>query len=74
MLNITSLLAVFNLDPMNWDVIKHTLNFLWQGLLAIFIVIGLIIITVKITSFIINKCTEAKKKREESKNQPNDNP
>lgn len=69
MLNLTSLLSAFkDLDPMNWSVIKHTLNFLWQGLLAIFVVIGLIIIAVKLTSFIITKCTEAKKARDEQAN------
>ncbi len=69
MLNLTSLLSAFkDLDPMNWSVIKHTLNFLWQGLLAIFVVIGLIIIAVKLTSFLITKCTEAKKARDEQAN------
>ncbi len=63
MLNM--LLAFDNLTPMNWEVIKHALNFLWQGLLAIFVVIGLIIITVKITALIIDKAAEAKKSREE---------
>ena len=63
MLNM--LLAFDNLTPMNWEVIKHALNFLWQGLLAIFVVIGLIIITVKITAFAIDKAAEAKKRREE---------
>ena len=64
MLNV--LLATFNLDPMNWSVIKPALHFLWQGLLAIFVVIGLIVIAVKLTSFIISKCAEVKKKREEN--------
>lgn len=69
MFNLTSLLSAFkNLDPMNWSIIKHTLKFLWQGLLAIFVVIGLIIIAVKLTSFIITKCTEAKKARDEQAN------
>ena len=71
MLNL--LLAAFdNLTPMNWDVIKPALNFLWQGLLAIFVVIGLIIISVKITAFDINKAEEMKKQREEQ--DENDNP
>ena len=66
MLNLMTLLAAFdNLTPMNWEAIKPALNFLWQGLLAIFVVIGLIIITVKLTAFAIAKCTEAKKRREE---------
>ena len=74
MYTLTSLLAAFKLDPMNWEVIKPSLNFLWQGLLAIFVVIGLIILAVKLTSFIISKCTEAKKKREEkAKNESENN-
>ncbi len=67
MMNLFSLLAFDNLNPMNWEVIKHTLNFLWQGLLAIFVVIGLIIITVKVTGICIAKCSEAKKRREEAR-------
>ena len=63
MLNM--LLAAFdNLKPMNWEVLEPALNFLWQGLLAIFVVIGLIIITVKITAAVIAKCDEAKKAKE----------
>ncbi|MBQ7949057.1 MAG: hypothetical protein IJ284_04775 [Clostridia bacterium] len=70
MLNIlNALLAFENLDPMNWDVLKPALNFLWQGLLAIFVVIGLIIVTVKITAFAIDKATEAKKQRQEKENE-----
>ena len=71
MLNLFSLLALQKLDPMNWSVIKHTLNFLWQGLLAIFVVIGLIIIAVKITAYAITKFEEAKKKKatEEAENE-----
>lgn len=60
-----NLLAFENLNPMNWEVIKPALNFLWQGMLAIFVVIGLIIFTVKLTSFCIKKATEAKKRKEE---------
>lgn len=73
MLNM--LLAFENLQPMNWEVIKPTLNFLWQGLLAIFVVIGLIILCVKVTSFAIAKSAEIKKRREEEKNaqSPDDN-
>ena len=63
---LTMLLAAFdNLKPMQWNVLKPALNFLWQGLLAIFVVIGLIIISVKITSWAIVKAGEIKKKREE---------
>lgn len=72
MLNLISLLAFENLTPMNWDVIKHALNFLWQGLLAIFVVIGLIIIVVKIVAFAIAKADEMKKAREEAANREND--
>ena len=71
MLNM--LLAFENLNPMNWSVIKPALNFLWQGLLAIFVVIGLIIISVKITAFCIQKADEAKKRREEQTNQDTQN-
>ena len=64
MLNM--LLAAFdNLKPMQWSVLKPALNFLWQGLLAIFVVIGLIIVAVKLTSWAIVKSAEIKKKREE---------
>lgn len=73
MMNLISLLAFDNLTPMNWDVIKHALNFLWQGLLAIFVVIGLIILVVKLTSLCITKCDEAKKRREEAKAQAQEN-
>ncbi len=70
MLNIIGLLAAFeNLTPMNWDVILPALNFLWQGMLAIFVVIGLIILVVKITGFTINKVGEVKAKRKASKNE-----
>ena len=73
MLNM--LLAFENLQPMNREVIKPTLIFLWQGLLAIFVVIGLIILCVKVTSFAIAKSAEIKKRREEEKNaqSPDDN-
>ena len=63
MLNL--LLAFDNLTPMNWEVLKPALNFLWQGLLAIFVVIGLIIVTVRITAITIDKVTAYKKKKEE---------
>ena len=66
MFTLKSLLVFENLTPMNWTVIKHALNFLWQGLLAIFVVIGLIVIAVKITNYIIVKSEEAKKSREET--------
>lgn len=74
MLHLFSLLAFENLTPMNWEVIAPALNFLWKGLLAIFVVIGLIIIAVKTTSLIIAKCAEAKKRREESAQNSEDTP
>lgn len=66
MWNLISLLAFDNLTPMNWEVIAHALNFLWQGLLAIFVVIGLIVLTVKLTSYAITKSEEIKKNREQA--------
>ena len=66
MTTLFSLLAFENLNPMNWEVIFPALHFLWKGLLAIFVVIGLIIIAVKLTAFVIAKCEEAKKHREEA--------
>ena len=74
---LNGLLAAFdNLDPMNWSVIKQSLTILWQGLLAIFVVISLIIITVKLTNFFIRQCEENKKLREEQakNNGNNENP
>ena len=60
------LLASFdNLTPMNWEVLEPALNFLWQGMLAIFVVIGLIIVAVKLTAFAITKADEAKKRKDE---------
>ena len=73
-MNVFSLLAAFdNLDPMNMDVILKSLNILWQGMLAIFVVIGLIIITVKIANAIIVKAEKAKQAREQAQ-QGEDNP
>ena len=56
------LLAFENLNPMNLEVLKTSLNILWQGLLAIFIVIGLIIIAVSVTTDIIAKARAYKEK------------
>lgn len=66
MWNLISLLAFDNLTPMNWEVIAPALNFLWQGLLAIFVVIGLIVLAVKLTSYAIAKSEEIKKNREQA--------
>ena len=68
------LLAAFdNLTPMNWEVLKPALNFLWQGLLAIFVVIGLIIVAVKLTAYVIAKCDEIKKNREQAEDNEQNN-
>jgi len=73
-MNVFSLLAAFdNLKPMDKDTIFKSLNILWQGLLAIFVVIGLIVISVKIASAIINKVQKIKKEKEEAA-QNGDNP
>ncbi|MBQ2989593.1 MAG: hypothetical protein IJD59_10865 [Clostridia bacterium] len=59
-----------NLTPMNIENILKSLTIMWQGLLAIFIVIGLIVLAVQITSFTIRKIAKMKedieKKVEES--------
>jgi hypothetical protein len=66
MLNV--LLAAFdNLDPMNKGALIPALNFLWQGLLAIFVVIGAIIIVVKLTQLAIDGAEKAKKNKQNAK-------
>ncbi|MBR6744189.1 MAG: hypothetical protein IKM00_03115 [Clostridia bacterium] len=59
-----------NLTPMNIENILKSLTIMWQGLLAIFIVIGLIVLAVQITSFTIRRIAKMKedieKKVEES--------
>lgn len=52
---------------MNPDTLKASLKIMWQGLLAIFIVIGLIILAVQLTKFCVNKTESAKKAREAKK-------
>ena len=49
-----------NLTPMNMDNILASLQIMWQGLLAIFVVIALIIIVVQFTIFFINKLNKIK--------------
>lgn len=49
-----------SLTPMNPEVIKASLQIMWQGLLAIFVVIALIIIIVQITNFSITKIAKMK--------------
>lgn len=51
-----------NLTPM--ADIGAALNITWQGLLAIFVVIGLIIVSVKLTTFITNKIESKRKNKE----------
>ena len=69
-MNLLSLLLAFdNLTPMNWETIQHALTFLWQGLLAIFVVIGLIVVTVKLVSLGITKVEEWKKQQAEKKDE-----
>ena len=69
---LSILLAAFdNLNPMQWEVIKPALNFLWKGLFAIFVVIGLIVLTVQAPAKVINKVEEAKKEKQEQENQNN---
>ena len=72
-MNLISLLAFDNLTPMNWEVIEPALNFLWQGLLAIFVVIGLIIVAVKATASVINSAENAKKRKEDAAENENGN-
>lgn len=61
-MNLLSLLSG-GLTPMNLENIKHSLTILWQGLLAIFVVIGLIVLAVQIVSYCVNKAENAKKAR-----------
>ncbi|MBQ8497773.1 MAG: hypothetical protein IJ489_10025 [Clostridia bacterium] len=49
-----------SLDPMNPETIKASLQIMWQGLLAIFVVIALIIVVVLFTNFAIKKIEKMK--------------
>ena len=62
---LLNLLEVSALTPLNWQNIKPTFTILWQGLLAIFVVIGLIIVAVKLITFFVKKAENAGKAREE---------
>ena len=64
MRNLFSLLAFNNLNPMDKTVIVPALHFLWKGLLAIFVVIGLIVLSVKLTAYCVKKAEEAKAAKE----------
>lgn len=46
-----------SLNPMNWETIKISLDVLWKGLLAIFVVIIIIIVIVKLIQWAIVKIT-----------------
>lgn len=56
----TSLTSSTGLNPLDWENIKPTLKILWQGLLAIFVVIGIIIAIVSLINFCIAKAEHAK--------------
>ena len=60
----TSQSSSTGLNPLDWENIKPTLKILWQGLLAIFIVIGIIIAIVSLINFCIAKAEHAKKLRD----------
>ncbi len=65
---LNTILAIFEgLTPMNGENLVAALNILWKGLLAIFIVIALIIIAVKITSLAIAKSAEIKERAQTAK-------
>ncbi|MBE7067884.1 MAG: hypothetical protein E7381_01140 [Clostridiales bacterium] len=62
-----TLLALFEgLTPMNGENLIASLHILWKGLLAIFIVIALIIIAVKLCSYCIAKCAQIKQRMQEN--------
>ncbi len=46
-----------SLSPMNWETIKVSLNVLWKGMLAIFVVIIIIILIIKLIQSVIIKLT-----------------
>ena len=68
------LLSAPKLDPLNWETVKDALTILWQGLLAIFVVIAIIISIVSLVNFCIAKAEAAKARRKaaEQANMQND--
>ena len=68
------LLSAPKLDPLNWEPVKDALTILWQGLLAIFVVIAIIIAIVSLVNFCIAKAEAAKARRKaaEQANAQND--
>ena len=72
MLQLFSLLAFENPQFFNnWDVVLVALDFLWKGLLAIFVVIGLIIIVVKLVAYCIAKADERKAQAQQNDGEHN---
>lgn len=74
-MNLFALLV--NLDPLNWDNIRPAFEILWKGLVAIFVVIAVIIVVVRLVDFCLSKAEAAKKRREEtakSSSSPNEKP
>ena len=55
-------LLASKLTPGNWENLKIALPILWQGLLAIFVVIAIIIGIVYLVNFCTAKAAQAKKK------------
>ena len=68
------LLSAPKLDPLNWETVKDALTILWQGLLAIFVVIAIIIAIVSLVNFCIAKAeaATARRKAAEQANAQND--
>ncbi len=56
--------SAIKLDPMNSEALTKSLEFLWKGLLAIFIVIIIIIIVVKVIQTVIIKISTPPKDEE----------
>ncbi len=68
---IHHLLAVFeNLTPLNTDNMLKALEILWQGLLAIFIAIAVIILAVTLIRICIVKAEGFRQKRLAEKQDP----
>ena len=51
-------------DNINFDRFLYSLQYMWQGMLSIFIVIGILILTVTV----MNKLTSRKKKEKKENN------
>lgn len=67
------ILAPFeNLTPLNEENILKALTILWQGLLAIFVTIGIIIAAVALIRFCILRAERLAAKRSERKDEETD--